>query len=76
MILNISFFEQSIYLTLKKCNYSAVLANEKVLMRLIDLDTHNVNQIMYSNMRDQIFTTIFKIDNLIIKNVIYYSRVQ
>ena len=35
--------EQSIYLALKKGNYSAVAANGKVLMRLIGLDTQNVN---------------------------------
>ena len=35
--------EQSMYLALKKGNYSAVAANGKVLMRLIGLDTQNVN---------------------------------
>ena len=35
--------EQSMYLALKNGNYSAVAANGKVLMRLIGLDTQNVN---------------------------------
>ena len=49
---------------------------KKYLMRIIDLDTHNINQILDLNMVDQMFTTILNIDNLITKNVIYYSRVQ
>ena len=49
---------------------------KKYLMRIIDLDTYNTNQLLDLNMADQMFTTILKIDNLIIKNVIYYSRVQ
>ena len=49
---------------------------KKYLMRIIDLDTYNTNQILDLNMADQMFTTILKIDNLIIKNVIYYSIVQ
>jgi len=35
--------ESAMYLALKKGNYSAVAANGKVLMRLIGLDTHDVN---------------------------------
>jgi|TARA_A100001011_G_scaffold274436_1_gene283893 hypothetical protein len=35
--------ESAMYLALKKGNYSAVAANRKVLMRLIGLDTQNVN---------------------------------
>ena len=35
--------ESAMYLALKKGNYSAVAANGKVLMRLIGLDTQNVN---------------------------------
>ena len=49
---------------------------KKYLMRIIYLDTHNINQILDLNMVDQMFTTILNIDNLITKNVIYYSRVQ
>ena len=35
--------ESAMYLALKKGNYSAVAGNGKVLMRLIGLDTQNIN---------------------------------